>query len=122
MNRLASLCSWTALLAAAPLAASLTLAADKPARKAEVRPVKIGAAVGDLSFRDVSGRRFELVGEREEKATLFLFLSTQCPISNGYTSRLVELSKEYGERGVAVFPQSRAAHRCRAGRCGLPRR
>jgi hypothetical protein len=91
------------LLALAPLAASLALAAGKPSRPAPLAPVSIGQPAGDLQFRDVTGRRHGLANPQDRKATLFLFLSTQCPVANGYTGRLRELQQEYAPRGVAFF-------------------
>jgi hypothetical protein len=47
---------------------------------------------------------------RAAKATLFLFLSTECPVSNAYTSRIVRLAGEYPARGVRVFGVSPNDH------------
>ena len=41
----------------------------------------------------------ELLGE---KATVLVFLSTECPISNGYVPTLNGLAKDYAPRGVKV--------------------
>ena len=41
------------------------------------------------------------------RATVFVFLSTECPISQQYARRLAELHREFSEKGVAfvaVFP------------------
>jgi peroxiredoxin len=103
MDLIASMRRSPALLVMAPLAASLSFAAGKPARTAEAIPVRIGARVGDLSFRDVTGTRYTSADLRDRKAALFLFLSTECPISNGYSSRVVELAREYEGRGAAIF-------------------
>jgi peroxiredoxin len=87
----------------APLAASLALAAGKTSRPAPTSPVSIGRPAGEIQFRDVTGRRHTVAGQQDRKATLFLFLSTQCPVSNGYASRLRELEQEYAPKGVALF-------------------
>jgi peroxiredoxin/cytochrome c553 len=94
---------WPAFLAVAPLVASLALAAGNPTHSAAVTPVKIGAPVGSLGFRDVGGKPYALADLRQSKAVLFIFLSTHCPVSNSYTTRLQALQKEYGARGVTVF-------------------
>jgi peroxiredoxin/mono/diheme cytochrome c family protein len=91
------------ILALIPLVGSLALAGGKPARQSQTARVKIGAPTGAISFRDVSGQQYTLAALPDRNAVLFLFLSTQCPISNGYTSRLLELQKEYSGRGVAIF-------------------
>src|SRR5437868_865179 len=103
MPLIARLRRWPALLAVAPLAASLSLASVRPARHADLSPVKIGAPAGALSFRDVSGKPYLLADLHDKQAVLFIFLSTQCPVSNSYALRLRELDKDYSSRGVAMF-------------------
>src|SRR5688500_420504 len=56
-----------ALLALAPLAASLVMAAGRPSGPAIAVPVRIGQPAGDLQFRDVTGRRYSLADLREQK-------------------------------------------------------
>lgn len=97
-----SLRRWPFLLAVAPLAASLAAAPLQPARSI-APPLKIGAPVGSLAFRDLSGKSYTAADLRGGPAALFIFLSTQCPVSNSYGSRLLALKKEYGPRGVRIF-------------------
>src|SRR6266849_5854340 len=94
---------WPALLAVGPLAASLSLAANQSVRSAAGVPVKIGAPVGPVTFRDVTGRSYSLADLRHRKAVVLIFLSTECPVSNSYGPRLQEIDKEYSPRGVAFF-------------------
>ena len=37
------------------------------------------------------------------KAVVLLFLSTECPISNGYAPEMARLAKEFGSRGVMFY-------------------
>src|SRR5689334_4512180 len=97
-----SLRSWPALLALTPLAAAIAAAPVRPGSGA-VAPVKIGAPAGSLAFRDVSGKSYTTADLRGQPAMLFVFLSTQCPVSNSYASRLQALQKEYAGRGVRIF-------------------
>jgi peroxiredoxin len=92
-----------ALLALGPLVASLSFGAVKPVRSVVVTPVRIGAPVGALKFRDVTGKAYALSDLRDWKAVVFVFLSTQCPVSKSYGPRLQELAKDYAPRGVAIF-------------------
>src|SRR5712691_6485615 len=94
--------SWPALLLVAPLAASLSAAPARPARVA-VSPLQVGAGVGSLSFRDVNGKPYAAADLNGHPALLFIFLSTQCPVSNSYASRLQALQKDYAGRGVLIF-------------------
>lgn len=55
------------------------------------------------TFSDLSGKRFGLTTVASKKATVFFYGSSQCPISNIYTPRLVELSNRYEKQGVQFF-------------------
>jgi hypothetical protein len=66
----------------------------------------VNAPLADAAFTDTSGARHSLRAPAELPA-VYVFLSTECPISNRYTGRLVQLEREFGKRGVrffAVFP------------------
>src|SRR5690349_16926560 len=76
------------LLTALVATALLSLArADGPAR-----------AIADFTAIDISGRSVALT--TSPKATVVLFLGTQCPINQLYMPRLVELHKEFAAQGV----------------------
>ncbi len=52
---------------------------------------------------DLAGRQHCLGENSDTKAVVILFLSTQCPISNGYLPALNELSSTYRRRGVDFY-------------------
>ena len=54
-------------------------------------------------FVDVKGHRFTATDLKKNQATVFVFGSTQCPISNLYTPRLAEIAGKYQGRGVELF-------------------
>jgi peroxiredoxin len=62
-----------------------------------------GMAVGKLAFRDLDGKSYSDSDLRGAKATVFVFLSTECPISSAYTGRIARLAREYQARGVRFF-------------------
>jgi peroxiredoxin len=67
-------------------------------------PACFGAPAGrSLAFNDTLGRRYDSQTLAANKATVFLFISSQCPISNVYTPRFISLAERYGKRGVRVF-------------------
>lgn len=81
---------------------------ERPARgdaaSAAGTPRKTPAAVfGDFSFTDIRGRTFSKADMAAHKATVFLFISGQCPISNLYTPRYHALASEYGKRDVQIL-------------------
>ncbi len=66
----------------------------------------IGAHPAALAFRDLSGAAHSLTTAAELPA-VYLFLGSECPVSNSYTPRILELEKTYSARGfhfLAVYP------------------
>src|SRR4051794_4265076 len=63
----------------------------------------IGRNVGPLAFSDLRGRHHAVASWRDSRAAVFVFLSTQCPISKRYGARLSELARAYSRRGVRWF-------------------
>lgn len=58
---------------------------------------------GSLKGIDLEGEQHHLVGNRETKAVVIVFLSTQCPISNGYLPQLNDWAISYWRRGVRMY-------------------
>lgn len=56
-----------------------------------------------FTWKDITGKRYDTTQLEKRKATVFLFLSTQCPISNTYTPRINELARKYTPQGVQFF-------------------
>ncbi len=59
-----------------------------------------GKKVEDFRLMDSAGKTVTLADFKDRKAVVVLFLGTECPINNAYAPRLVELHKEYAEKGV----------------------
>jgi peroxiredoxin len=62
-----------------------------------VKPAKID----NFTLKDADGKAWSLNDVKKSKVVVLLFLGTECPINNAYLPRLVELSKEYTDKGVA---------------------
>lgn len=102
-----------ALLAAPALALSLLAAAtssDPSAKTLAVGNQKLSLYVTDIGdrplafdVRDLEGQLIRLSDLKQRRATVFLFLGTECPISNGYTPRILSLSKAYEPKDVRVI-------------------
>jgi mono/diheme cytochrome c family protein len=56
-----------------------------------------------IVWKDVDGHAYNVQQFAHHKATVFLFTSTECPISNLYTPRILELAQAYMPRGVQFF-------------------
>lgn len=85
--------SLTLLILALAIAPVTPLAAEEPAAERQDRYPR-------LSLPSVQGGDQPLEALRGEQATVFVFLSTECPISNGFVPELNRLAADYGQRGV----------------------
>jgi peroxiredoxin len=64
--------------------------------------------VADFSLSDSNGKAWKL-RDQKAKAIVVVFLSTDCPMSNGYLPALADLSKKYAKKGasvIGVFPDA----------------
>ena len=58
------------------------------------------AKVAAFSLPDTSGKSVEVGNWDKSKATVIMFVATQCPVSNAYNERMEKLAKDYGAKGV----------------------
>lgn len=68
-----------------------------------------GDALGKLAFQTVAGKTVHLEDAVQKGPSVFVFLSTVCPLAKRYTGRLNRLHEAYADRGVrmfAVFPNA----------------
>lgn len=59
--------------------------------------------IENFSLNNVSGTKVELSDFKDSKAIVLMFISTQCPVSNAYNERMVELYNDYKAKNVAVI-------------------
>lgn len=64
------------------------------------RPALARGLLGDFSLKDTKGRAVALSHFEDKKAVVLVFMGTECPINNYYMPRLVELHKEFADKGV----------------------
>jgi len=83
------------------LVAAAVAAVSAPALlRAEPQTMKIGAKPENFSLSAPDGKQYNLFEKERPKATVVLFIATQCPVSRAYDGRMAELGKEYGAKGV----------------------
>jgi peroxiredoxin len=92
--------------------------------------VTMGALVPDFGLPDAAtGKRTALTTlQAGKKATVLIFVSTQCPVSNAYNERMAQLAAQYGPRGVAFAainanapePAAEVAEHARTHRFAFP--
>ncbi len=61
------------------------------------------AATPNFSLQDANGNTFTSTDLRHYKATVFIFVATDCPNSNTYAPVLARLYREYSPRDVSFF-------------------
>jgi thiol-disulfide isomerase/thioredoxin len=66
-------------------------------------PPHAAAANLDFSLSDANGTRHTSADLSRQKATVLMFVATDCPNSNTYAPVLARLYREYSPRGVAFF-------------------
>jgi thiol-disulfide isomerase/thioredoxin len=100
-----SMKKWTTFAALAVLGAGATsFALRAPNATAETAkttaPIAIGQKITAFSLPDPTGKPV-LVGDWDKsKATVLMFVATQCPVSNDYNARMAELDKKYSPKGI----------------------
>jgi hypothetical protein len=79
------------------LAGLVALTRSAPAQEAAKAPLAA------MTWSDLSGHTWQSADLRQNKASVFFFVSTECPIANLYTPRMVEIAKTYASKGVGFF-------------------
>ena len=68
---------------------------------ADAVTVKMDKEVPDFTLKDAMDKAHSLEDlSRDKKATVVMFISTQCPVSNKYNERIIALYNDYKDQGV----------------------
>jgi peroxiredoxin len=57
--------------------------------------------VSNFTLEDYNGVKHSLTDYKSSRAIVLMFIATQCPVSNSYNTRMVELQKDYAAKGVS---------------------
>ncbi len=79
-----------------------SLLCTMPVAAGEQKPA-VGNKVGSFTLKDFHGQAYSLDEKAKDKIVVLAFLGTECPLCKVYAPRLVELSKQYGPKGVAFY-------------------
>jgi peroxiredoxin/mono/diheme cytochrome c family protein len=71
--------------------------------EAKAVPPQPGAAVPNLTLKDVHRRPRALDDFKDRKALVVVFVGAECPLSNLYVPTLIDLHREYAGRGVQLM-------------------
>jgi peroxiredoxin len=78
------------------------LAVASPAVAAEVKTLEIGAAAPDFALPGVDGKTYRLADFADAKILMVIFTCNHCPTAQAYEERIIQLHKDYKDRGVAI--------------------
>ena len=59
-----------------------------------------GTTLVKFKLNTIEGKPWSLDDCKDKKAVVVLFIGTQCPINNAYMPKLVEMEKEFRDKGV----------------------
>jgi peroxiredoxin len=82
--------------------AVLCAAACASAAARDVTPLEIGAAAPDFRLPGVDGKMYSLADFANAKVLMVVFTCNHCPTAQAYEDRLIQLHRDYRDRGVAV--------------------
>ena len=82
--------------------ALLTIAAIQPALAAQVQTLEIGAAAPDFSLPGVDGKTYSLKDFAGAKVLCIIWTCNHCPTAQAYEQRIIQLHKDFHDKGVAV--------------------
>jgi peroxiredoxin len=68
-----------------------------------VRTFETKKKVENFTLEDYNGTKHSLNDFKSSKAIVLMFIATQCPVSNDYNTRMVELNKDYSSKGVVFI-------------------
>ncbi len=65
-------------------------------------PPAIGTVIDDFKLPDIDGAERSLKSLTGKNGAVLIFISVQCPVSNGYNERMEKLAQDYKARGINV--------------------
>src|SRR6202012_5889511 len=64
--------------------------------------LSIGAAAPDFSLTGVDGKTYSLASFKKAKVLVIIFTCNHCPTAQAYEDRIIQLTKDYKDKGVDV--------------------
>ena len=72
------------------------------AQHQEHKTLDIGTTAPDFSLTGVDGKTYSLASFKNAKALVIVFTCNHCPTAQAYEDRIIQLTKDYKDKGVAV--------------------
>jgi peroxiredoxin len=68
----------------------------------EVEPLAIGAAAPEFALPGVDGKTYRLQDFQDAKVLMIVFTCNHCPTAQAYEERIMQMHRDYRDRGVAL--------------------
>jgi peroxiredoxin len=78
------------------------VANPQPVPQQEVKTLEIGSPAPDFKLPDVDGKLFTLQDFKDAKVLVVIFTCNHCPTAQAYEDRIISLTADYKDKGVAV--------------------
>ncbi len=91
------------LVAALFLATAAVVGSGRAVNNEVPAPPAIGATIEDFTLPDTDGTDRALKAVKGTNGTVLIFISVQCPVSNGYNERMEKLAQDYKAKGINVI-------------------
>lgn len=65
--------------------------------------VKLDEKVPNFTLKDYTGKEYSLYDYLGSKGIVVMFIATQCPVSNAYNARMVDLHDLYAPKGIVFL-------------------
>lgn len=78
------------------------VANPQPVAEREVPTLAIGATAPDFKLPGVDGKFYSLADFSSAKALLIIFTCNHCPTAQAYEDRMIAITKDYQDKGLAV--------------------
>src|ERR1700694_4032947 len=66
-------------------------------------PPAVGTVIEDFKLPDIDGAERSLKSLTGKNGAVLIFISVQCPVSNGYNERMEKLAEDYKAKGINVI-------------------
>ncbi|MBK7266035.1 MAG: thioredoxin family protein [Ignavibacteriales bacterium] len=63
----------------------------------------LDTVITNFSLPDINGKTHSLTDYKSSKAIVLMFISTECPVSNAYNSRMAAISKDYSSKDITFL-------------------
>ena len=59
--------------------------------------------IDNFSLTDYNGKKHSLYDYKNSKAIVLIFISTECPVSNAYNTRMADLYNQYSSKDITII-------------------